>query len=61
MEIPGVGKVLMFMFTWASEDLEAGSAFLGELRNLGKIVMDTVKESKSRRPLVLEYYRNTFY
>ncbi|PMD36579.1 FAD-binding domain-containing protein [Hyaloscypha variabilis F] len=45
MAIPGVGKVLMFMFTWASEDLEAGSAFLGELRNLGKVVMDTVKET----------------
>lgn len=47
MAIPGVGKVLMFMFTWAGEDLNAGWQFLGKLRNLGKAVMDTVKESKS--------------
>lgn len=47
MAIPGVGKVLMFMFTWASEDLEEGRGFLGKLRGLGKVVMDTVKESKT--------------
>ncbi|KAE9379099.1 FAD-binding domain-containing protein [Stipitochalara longipes BDJ] len=45
MAIPGVGKVLMFMFTWASEDLNAGWDFLGKLRNLGTAVMDTVKET----------------
>jgi FAD/FMN-containing dehydrogenase len=46
MAIPGVGKVLMFMFTWASEDLAAGWEFLVKLRCLGEAVMDTVKESK---------------
>jgi UDP-N-acetylenolpyruvoylglucosamine reductase len=46
LAIPGVGTVLMFMFNWASEDLEAGWQFLEKLRGLGKVVMDTVKESK---------------
>ena len=50
MAIPGVGPVLMFMFNWASEDLEAGWQFLEKLRGLGKVVMDTVKESKSYDP-----------
>jgi hypothetical protein len=50
MAIPGVGPVLMFMFNWASEDLEAGWLFLEKLRGLGKVVMDTVKESKSCDP-----------
>ena len=50
MAIPGFGKVLMFMFTWASEDLEAGWQFLEKLRGLGKVVMNTVKESKFCHP-----------
>jgi hypothetical protein len=41
---------LMFMFNWASEDLEAGWLFLEKIRGLGKVVMDTVKESKSYDP-----------
>jgi FAD/FMN-containing dehydrogenase len=48
--LPGVGTVLMFMFNWASEDLEVGWLFLEKLRGLGKVVMDTVKESKSYDP-----------
>jgi hypothetical protein len=50
MAIPGVGTVLMFMFNWASEDLAAGWQFLEKIRGLGKVVMDTVKESKSYDP-----------
>ncbi len=46
LAIPGLGTVLMFMFTWSSEDLEAGWEFLGKLKGLGKAVMDTVKESE---------------
>jgi hypothetical protein len=46
LAIPGVGVALMFMFTWSSEDLQAGWEFLGKLRGLGKVVLDTVKESE---------------
>jgi FAD/FMN-containing dehydrogenase len=54
MSIPGAGKVLMFMFTWASGEIEAGWEFLGKLRGLGKVVMDTVKESE---PNITPYTR----
>lgn len=46
MVIPGLGTVLMMMFTWSSKDLEAGTKYVEKIRSLGKVVMDTVSESK---------------
>jgi hypothetical protein len=46
LAIPNLGTVLMMMFTWSSIDLDAGRNFLGKIRRLGTVVMDTVSESE---------------
>jgi hypothetical protein len=46
LAIPNLGTVLMMMFNWSSIDLDAGRKFLGKIRSLGTVVMDTVSESE---------------
>jgi len=46
VNFPGVGKVLVFLFTWTSVDLETGKEFLRKFHSLGNVAMDTVAESK---------------
>lgn len=46
MVIPGLGAVLMMMFTWSSVDLDIGMKYAEKVRGLGTVVLDTVTESK---------------
>lgn len=47
VNLPGAGKVLVFLFTWESSDFEAGVKFADKIRDLGPVAMDTVAESTS--------------
>ncbi|TVY60764.1 FAD-linked oxidoreductase aurO [Lachnellula suecica] len=40
--LPGLGKALIFSYTWASSDLETGVQFADKIRALGSVAMDTL-------------------
>jgi FAD/FMN-containing dehydrogenase len=41
-----IGKVLLYMATWADEDVAKGKEFMDQLRALGTPALDTVQESE---------------
>lgn len=43
---PGVGRVVCFLFMWASTDFERGIKFADKIRALGSPLMDTIAESE---------------